>query len=309
MNQVAVLNRAKSHVSAARERVLSNTQVKFVLRIVARLDDDNISLVAAGVAFHVFLSIFPALAVAISAYGLLFDVQSINEQIDALRGVLPQEALSLVAERAQSIVANRDETLTWGLILASLLSLWSANRAMKATADALNITYSLPEDRTFIQKNLITLALTAFSTFISVIVLTIVVIVPIFVTAYLSAQSTEITTAVVSWLIFIGIIISLFWVLYGYAPARHKRPWRALLPGACVAAALVVAASTAFSLYVVNFGKYDEQYGALGAVVVTLLWLYIGAFIFLLGAEINAERSAKTVGSLSSKRSETNVLP
>ena len=296
MSQLAVFDRAKSQLTAAQDAVLGNAQVKFVLRIAARLDDDNISLVAAGVAFHVFLSIFPALAVAISAYGLVFDVQSINQQIDVLRGVLPQEALSLVAERAQSIVANRDETLTWGLILASLLSLWSANRAMKATADALNITYCLPEDRTFIQKNLITLALTAFSTLVSVIVLTIVVVVPIFVTAYLSAQSAEISTSIVSWLIFVGILISLFWVLYSYAPARHKRPWRALLPGACVAAGLVVAASTAFSLYVVNFGKYDEQYGALGAVVVTLLWLYIGAFIFLLGAEINAERSSKTVG-------------
>lgn len=118
MSPLAVFERAKSQLTAAQEAVLGNAQLKFVLRIAARLDGDNISLVAAGVAFHVFLSIFPALAVAISAYGLVFDVQSINQQIDALRGVLPQEAMSLVAERAQSIVANRDETLTWGLILA-----------------------------------------------------------------------------------------------------------------------------------------------------------------------------------------------
>lgn len=131
---------------------------------------------------------------------------------------------------------------------------------------------------------------------ISLIVLTIVVVVPIVITTYLSVQSTEIATSIISWLIFIVVLIALFWVLYGYAPARHKRPWRALLPGACVAAGLVVIASTAFSMYVVNFGKYDEQYGALGAVVVTLLWLYISAFIFLLGAEVNAERSSVTVG-------------
>lgn len=296
MANSAIFMQTKSWVATFKEKALANPQVHFVSQLSKRLENDNISLVAAGVAFHVFLSIFPALAVAVSAYGLIFDVQSINEQIDALRGVLPQEALTLVADRAQSIVTNRDETLTWGLILASLLSLWSANRAMKATATALNITYNFKEDRNFIKKNLVTLALTAFSTFISVIILTIVVVVPVFVTVYLNAQTTETATAIISWLIFIGVLVGLFWVLYSYGPARHRRPWRALLPGACVAAALVVAASTAFSLYVVNFGKYDEQYGALGAVVVTLLWLYLGAFIFLLGAEINAERSAKTVG-------------
>lgn len=272
-----------------------------LLRLQKRVVDDNLSLVAAGVAFYIFLSIFPALATAISLYGLISDSQDIQRQISLLRDFMPPEVLEIVAERAKSLASNHTRTLTLGMLGGFVVSLWSANRAMKAIAGALNIAYDIVEDRNIIKINIITLSLTFFSTVVFVIALIVVVVVPVFVATYLSSQATEVLTTLASWAVYIGVIVGMFLVLYGYAPARHGRPWRELFPGAAVATFMLIAASIAFSMYVVNFGKFDEQYGALGAVVVTMLWLFIGAFIFLIGAEINADNRQKKTGKARSR--------
>lgn len=97
-------------------------------------------------------------------------------------------------------------------------------------------------------------------------------------------------TTIVSWLLLVAMLMGLMLCLYRYAPARDERPkMRDSLPGAAFSTVLIVLSSIAFSIYVSNFGKYDEEYGAISAVIVTLLWMFIGSFIFLLGAEFNGE--------------------
>ena len=279
-------------------RLQEHRVVRIGIDIDKRATDDSLPLVSSGVAFHIFLSIFPALATAFSIYGLLASQVNIDQQMTAFREILPPDVLEILAERAKSLVANQDSTLTMGLVFGTLISLWSANRAMKAIAEALNIAYDTREDRTLLKKNAITLVLTLLSTLVFIFVVSIVVILPVFVTSYLSGSPAALLTTLVSWAIFISVLWALFMVLYAFAPAQRRRPWKSLMPGAITSALLVVVASTGFSLYVANFGQYDEQYGALGAVVVTMLWLFIGSFIFLLGAEINAvlfKQSRKTL--------------
>lgn len=288
-------------VSAIRNTPLAQA----LARLLVRIEQDSLSLVAAGVAFYIFLSIFPALATAISLYGLVSETQDISNQIARMEDFMPPEALGIIAERAKSLASNHDRTLTLGMITGLLVSLWSANKAMKAIAEALNIAYDISEDRNIIKKNLVTLGLTLFSTAIFILALVVVVLVPVLVTLYLSRQSAEILATLGSWLVFIGVLLGLFLILYGYAPARHRRPWRDLFPGAAIASFLLIIASMGFSAYVANFGKYDEQYGALGAVVVTLLWLFIGAFIFLMGAEINADLKLQKMGGV--HKDETGI--
>ena len=82
--------------------------------------------------------------------------------------------------------------------------------------------------------------------------------------------------------------------IYRYAPSRQEPRWRWVSWGAVVATALWLVGSAAFSIYVAKFASYDKTYGSLGAVVVLLFWLYLSAFIVLLGAELNAEIEHQT---------------
>lgn len=256
-----------------------------------RIKDDDLGLVAAGVAFFGFLSVFPALATVISIYGLIADPHTVQSHLSALGGTVPQEVLNIVSRRMESLASSQTSSLTFGFVSGLLISLWSANKAMKALAKALNIAYDTEEDRGFVKRNAITLLLTLLASIVFIVAMAVVIIVPVLITTFLSQQAAAVLTTALSWLLFIALLTGMFLVLYRYAPARHQHDsWKSLLPGAIFSTLLFVIASVVFSYFVSNFGKFDLQYGVLGAVVVMMLWLLIGAFIFLVGAELNAER-------------------
>ncbi|WP_308366781.1 MULTISPECIES: YihY/virulence factor BrkB family protein [unclassified Microbulbifer] len=269
---------------------------KTAVGVKGRIKDDRLSLVAAGVAFYAFFSLFPALATVISIYGLLADAQTVQSHVERLGGIVPDEVLAVLSSRMEDLATTPDSSLTFGFVFGIIISLWSANKAMKAVSEALNIAYDMEEDRGFLKVNAVTLLLTLTSAIAFIVAIAVVVIVPVLVSTFLSHQAAAIFTTLTSWVIFILLLVGMFLVLYRFAPARKRRQaWRNLLPGAALATGLFVIASLAFSFYVSNYGEYDAQYGALGAVVVLMLWLFIGAFIFLLGAEVNAERNQPEV--------------
>jgi membrane protein len=98
----------------------------------------------------------------------------------------------------------------------------------------------------------------------------------------------------------VGFMIGLA-VLYRYAPSRERPLWRWVSWGSVLATVLWIIASGLFAFYVANFGKYDETYGSLGAVVILMMWFYMTAFIILLGAELNAELEHQTAKDSTTK--------
>lgn len=263
---------------------------EFILGVKNRIEEDRLSMVAAGVAFYVFLSLFPMLAVAISIYGLALDPQSVQNHIEAMGRFVPKDVLDVVSTRIKDLASQQTRSLTLGVAGGILISLWSANKAMKAVAKALNIAYDTREHRGFIKLNAVTLALTLASSLAFIVALSVVVLVPILINAALASQSAGLITTLGSWAVFTLVLTGVFLMIYHYAPALH-RGWQNLFPGTIIAAVLFIIVSAGFSLYVANFGEYDKQYGALGAVVVTMLWLYLGAYVFLFGAEITAQQN------------------
>ena len=97
-----------------------------------------------------------------------------------------------------------------------------------------------------------------------------------------------------SWLLLAATILTGLALLYRFGPSRASARWRWITPGSLAAATLWLAGSLAFSLYVTRFAAYNQTYGALGGVVVLLMWLYISAFVILLGAELNSELELQT---------------
>lgn len=272
--------------------MLSNTYdtaQRYGRRIYQRITEDRLTLVAAGVAFFIFLSIFPALASVISMYGLFTDEGDIREHMKYFSSILPADVLSLVEGQVIRFSESGEQKLGLGLLIGLLLSLWSANKAMKAVTQALNIALNFVEDRNFIKVNMITMALTFISSLAFTFTLAVLILVPVFISTFLSGGAVEGIVVIVSWSVMISTIFGIFILLYRKAPAMHGRiRITGLIPGALVATVMLILGSMVFSLYVANFGEYDAQYGTLASVVVTMFWLYIGAFIFLLGAEVNA---------------------
>ena len=123
------------------------------------LGKDNVSVLAAGVAFYALLSIFPALTALISLYGLVADPAAVEQQVSALQGVVPSEALSLVSQWLRTLLRRPPSTFSTGLILSLSLSLWSARYATGAMMTALNVAYDKPESRGLIWFNVVAFGL------------------------------------------------------------------------------------------------------------------------------------------------------
>ena len=263
-------------------------------RVVAEISNDNLSMVAAGVAFYGLFAIVPALGSIVAVYGLIADPKAIQQQLQAVSGVLPADARSIIDQQLTRVTSSAPTTLGLGALIGILLTLWSANKGTKGLIEALNIAYDEGEDRNFFFLNLISLLLTLGLIVFIVVTLSMIAVLPALFGS-LGLSDTMVSLARwLRWPILALVFILALAVLYRFAPSRDRPRWRWVSLGAVVSTVLWVAGSIAFSLYVSNFASYNETYGSLGAVLILMMWLWISAFIVLLGAEINAEMEHQT---------------
>lgn len=266
-----------------------------VLRRVWReASGDQVPMVAASCGFYALLALFPAISVLISLYGLLADPARIEDQLQALRDVLPGEAYGLIAAQVHQLAAAGATQLSWRLALGLLVALYSATSGTKAILTALNVAYEENQKRSFLRFNLVAALFTLGGLLGVTVALAIIVGVPAVLNLAWLGTVEAVAVRVLSALLLLGFVTLGLAVLYRYGPSRREPRWRWVTPGSVVASALWLLASFLFSFYVGNFGSYDATYGSLGAVVVTLLWFYISAFVVLLGAELNAELELQT---------------
>lgn len=262
-------------------------------RVIQQQGDDNLSIVAAGVAFYVLLSIFPALTAAVSIYALVADPAQVQQQVQALSQLMPGQAQQLIQGQLGRVVSNTGGALV-GVIGGALIALWSASKGTKSLLTALNIAYNEREDRGIIRFNLVGFGLTALLILGGVVAVGLVVVLPAALSILGLGGFVGTAVALLRWVVLgAGVIVALG-VFYRYGPSRTPAQWRWVTPGSIAATVLWLIASIGFSLYVANFGSYNATYGALGAVIILLLWFHLSAYIVLLGAEINSETERQT---------------
>lgn len=255
---------------------------------------DHVSMTAAGVAFYGMLALFPAIAAVISIWGLAFDPQQIEQQIASISGMLPQQAAQIVKSQAQTVASSSGGGLSLVVIGGLLLTLYSAAKGMKALIEGLNIVYNEDEKRGFIKLNFVALVLTLGLIVAIIVALGLIAVVPALLGNLGFGSMIEGLMTWLRWpLLFIVAMVGLA-IIYQYAPSRDQPRWRWVSGGAVVATLLWVLGSVAFSVYVRNFGSYNKTYGSLGAVVILLMWLWLSAYIVLLGAELNSEAERQT---------------
>jgi membrane protein len=278
--------------ASARARLRSLRQlgwVDLVLRTRREAQGDHLGIVAAGVAFYAFLSVFPGLAALVSIYGLLSDPGQVEQQLAALGPLLPDGVRELLGEQLRRIAGGPSSVLGWSFGLSVALALWSANKGTKSLIEAMNIAYDEQEKRGVFALNALSLTLTLGAVLTMVVALVVVVGVP-GVLAFVGLDAlARVAVDVLRWPLLIGLVLGGLAIVYWLAPSRDRPPLQWVTPGSLLAAALWLAVSIAFSIYVANFGSYEKTYGSLGAVAILLLWFYAGSYVVLLGAELNAE--------------------
>ena len=240
---------------------------------------DNLGIVAAGVAYYGFLAIVPMLAAFVLIYGLVADPQTVASHAEALAGRLPQSAADLITDQLEAATQSASGTKGLGLIAALAIALFGARKGAGAIVIALDIAYDLEDRRGFVKSNLVALAITT-----GAIMGLALVGASLAAAGLLAGLFAKLAGYAVVFVAAVGGA----WLLYRYAPDRDPPPAIRQLPGAILFALGALAGTILFGFYVSNFASYNATYGSLGAVVVLLTWLYLTAYVLLLGAELNA---------------------
>lgn len=264
------------------------------LRVKEQVQEDSVSLLAAGVAFYGMLALFPAMAAFISLYGLMTSPAEAQQQLATLTATLPPQVGPLIRSQLESIVQSASTALTTGFVVSLLGLLWSASKGTQGLIRGLNIAYDERENRGFLRIRLLALALTLGGLIFTGVALAAVAVLPVILTNLGLGTVGEWTIRIVRWPLLALLLAVALAVVYRYGPNRDEPKWRWVSPGAAIALVLWLLGSFAFSIYINNFGNYNETYGAFGAIIILLLWLFLSSFVVLLGAEINAEIEHQT---------------
>lgn len=266
---------------------------KDVLRRTARqIKKDHVPIVSAGVAFYAFLGLFPALIAVITAYGLVADPETVEGQISDVTGAVSPQVEELL--KGPLTDAATGDGLTIGLVVSLAAVLWTASGGVKGLVDGINIAYDEPDERSFVRKRGLALLLALGGIVFVVLAVGLIAVVPVVLGVVGLGETGTTVATVLRWPVLAVFGLGAITTMYRLAPDRESPRVRWVIPGAIAAMALWLLVSALFSLYVTNFGTYDETYGALAGVIVLLLWLFLSAFTVLLGAELNAEMEAQT---------------
>ncbi len=263
-------------------------------RVVREVIEDRVTLVAAGVAFYVLLSLFPALGALVSLYGLIADPSTMVKHIEFVSDVLPPGAFDIILTQLNVLVMAKPSSLGLGFLAGLTVALWSANSAVKAIFDAMNIAYGETEKRGIIRLNVMSLAFTAMALLLAAVFIAAIGGVPAVLAYIWLDRWQESLIRILRWpivLTFIGCGIAM---IYHFGPSREPAKGRWLSWGAVLSTLLWVTASILFSYYLVTFADYQATYGALGAVIGFMIWTWISVMIIIVGAELNAELERQT---------------
>jgi len=263
------------------------------VRVKHEMTQDNIDIISGGLALYALLAVFPALAAAVSIYGLFATPADIASHLQQVAALLPEDATKILQQQMTDL-SQRREALSFGIIAGIALALWSARKGMVALMKVTNVAYDEQENRGYFKQLFVSLAFTIGGVIGFLAVLLLGVVLPAIVSFLPLGSAAELVLLGLRWILLFGVAVLGLAVVYRFAPDRHQAQWRWVTPGSLIAATLWLIGSLLFALYVRNWGSYGKTYGALGGVIVLLMWFYLSGYIIIVGAEINAEMERQT---------------
>lgn len=260
----------------------------------AEIEQDNVSIVAAGVAFFSMLAIFPMITAGLSIYGFFADPAIAQQQLLAISGLLPGDVWVLINDQVQAVTGSSNKAIGFKIALGILAALWASGAGIRAMMRGLNIAYGEVDNRNFIVSSTIAVAFTLGAILMMFISLLVIIGVPSILTVLKLDGITAGLTKILPWTLLIFAFGISCAVLYRYGPSRRPAKLRWVLPGVVFATLSWLLISAGFSKFVSAFGTYNKTYGSLGAVIILLVWLWLTNWVIIVGAEINGEMERHT---------------
>ena len=262
---------------------------ELIRRTVVETFEDGCPGLAAQLAFYFLLALFPALLFLVSLLAYLPVDAAVASILERMQPFLPRDVVAVInAEIDKLLQGSRQSLLTFAIVGA----LWSSSSAMTAVITTLNHAYDIEEFRPFWKTRLIAIALSLALAVFVVLAFALVVggsDLAATVASWLGAgEMFQTVWAIVQWPIALFFVVFAIDLVYYFAPNAETR-WVWISPGSLVATALWLLTSVGFKLYLQYVSNIAVVHGALGSVIVLLLWLYLSGFAILIGAELNAE--------------------
>ncbi|WP_442854019.1 YihY/virulence factor BrkB family protein [Bacillus sp. FJAT-18017] len=261
-------------------------------QLLHRIKEDDLPGLSAQLAYYFLLSLFPLLIFLLTLMPYLPIPQ--RDILGAIQDFAPPEAFALIEKNLTSIMENRSGGL---LSLGVIGTIWSASNGINALVRAFNTAYNVDETRSFIVARGMSILFTFGMVFVFIIALVLPVFgkeIGEFLFSFLGLDGAFIVIwNLLRWALTPLILFGIFTILYWVAP-NLKMKCKSAIPGAIFATVGWIITSLGFSFYVSNFGNYTSTYGSIGGMIILMIWLYLSAFIILLGGEINAFYAEKS---------------
>lgn len=263
-----------------------------LLRAVKETKNDNVTDIAASLAYYAFLAIPAALLIALGAFSVLAGPEAIERVLEKLGTVVPAEAIQLLEDSLTRATENQSGGLVM-IVLGFLLALWTATGAMNALIRGLNRVYDRDETRGFFKQRVTALGMLVCMLLAFALTFGLLVLGPVVSDWLGGLLNLEDVFGWIWWtlqwpILVAGLLLAFAGILYLGPNVDHPR-WRFLTPGSGVAVGIWILASGLFAVYVSLFASYNKAWGSLAAVIIMLTWLWLSALALLFGAEVNAE--------------------
>jgi len=254
---------------------------EFFSRLFKELEHDAVDDVAATVTFYCVLSLFPFLLFVVGALSKVVSWETIDDVVHQVSLVMPREVTAIVSTR---LTALKTQPATGVLTLGFIGALWSGSAGVASLIPAFNHAYDVVETRPYWKRRLLALATTLGVGLVALVASLVALAVPA-LSRWVGGPLGEL----LSWVRFpiAGAIMMVTWALLYRVLPNVKPRFQPVSPGSIVGVLLWVGASWGFGQYAQRFGSYEATYGALGGVVVLLLWMWVSALALILGAEVN----------------------
>lgn len=274
------------------------------VRATLDMSDDAAPLLSAGVAFYMFLSVFPALLAVLTIYGLVADPAQVEGQGTSILAALPGDARSVLAERLHAR-ATTDQGLSPHLAVAVLGALWTSSLGVTGLLKAVKIAYDEEEHRNFLQLRWTGILLTLGALSFLIAAIGLLAVLPVVLDSLGFNSATRALVQTLRWGAVVLLALVALTLVYHLGAGRTGSHPKWTGPGTVVAAAIWTGINALFSWYAGSIGHYGQTYGSITGGVVLLLWLFLTSLVILFGAEVNAEAERQARGQVRPRQKQS----